>query len=92
MLALLLITHLALLSYGVHRCTAYGQQLQGRLDRAEIGGKAAVWLAQQLDINGTRCMKLASDFQQDAEQYQGTILALLGGAGLSASMDGSRKP
>jgi hypothetical protein len=36
--------------------------------------------------NGARCVALVNDLQKASDNYQSTILALLGGAGLSAGV------
>jgi hypothetical protein len=36
--------------------------------------------------NGAKCTRLIDDFQKASDTYQSTILALLGGAGLSAGV------
>jgi hypothetical protein len=82
--ALLLSAHLGMIGYAAQRCSLYGAKLGNRMDQAQIGGPAAQRVHQEIMENGTKCGRLMDDFQKASDNYQSTILALLGGAGLSA--------
>jgi hypothetical protein len=84
--ALLLSAHLGMIGYAAQRCALYGARLGNRMDQAQIGGPAAQRLHQEIVENGTKCGRLIDDFQKASDNYQSTILALLGGAGLSAGV------
>lgn len=91
MLALLLSVHIGLLGYGVHRCSTYSERLQLRLDRLAPGTPEAAALRKDIEIKATRCQGLADHYDTASERYTGTILALLGGAGLSAGAGAVRQ-
>jgi len=89
--AALLMAHLGLLGFGANRCSSYAARLSARLDRAPIGSPAAKAVHDEQMENGKTCMRLIDDFQKASDNYQSTILALLGGAGLSVGVGVSNK-
>jgi len=84
--AALLAAHLGILAFAGQRCASYGARLGARLERASIGSPAAKSLHSDQMENGAKCTRLIDDFQKASDTYQSTILALLGGAGLSAGV------
>ena len=84
--AALLSAHLGVIVYAAQRCSFYQVKLGNRLDQAQIGSPAAQRVHQEIIENGEKCSRLFDDFQKASDNYQSTILALLGGAGLSAGV------
>jgi hypothetical protein len=95
MLALLLVTHLGLITFAGYRCSNYGERLQVRLDRTNPGSAEAKQVATAIFQNQAKCHALGQKMDAVSKDYQGLVLALLGGAGLSvgvAAGPGRRPP
>ena len=89
--AALLAAHLGMLAFAGQRCASYGAKLVTGMERTPIGSPAAKFLHDAQMENGMKCSRLFNDFQRASDNYQSTILALLGGAGLSAGVGMSNK-
>jgi hypothetical protein len=82
----LMALHLTLLAMGTQRCLSYGATLAARLRALPPDSPMQKALHDEVIENGTRCVRLVDDLQKASDNYQSTILALLGGAGLSAGV------
>jgi lysozyme family protein len=89
--AALLVAHLGMLGFGASRCANYGAELGARLARSPVGSPAAQAAHDKHMESAIKCMRLIDDFQKASDNYQSTILALLGGAGLSVGVGVSNK-
>jgi hypothetical protein len=94
-LALVLVSHLGLITFAAYRCSNYGYRLGARLDRTVPGSPEAKQVATAIYQNQVRCHGLADNVDAISKDDQGLVLALLGGAGLSAGVaagPGQRRP
>jgi hypothetical protein len=86
MLSLALATHLGSLGINVQKCAFSLVQLHDRYSLTKPGSPEAKAVAETMLGVYKQCRLINEDFEQASLSYQTTVLALLGGAGLSTGL------
>jgi hypothetical protein len=81
MLLMLMTAHLYVIRVGIRECDEYAQVLIEQAKRLAKDQAAQV----KIEANNTECNNIEDDFSKLAAQYISLVLALLGGAGITAS-------
>jgi sensor c-di-GMP phosphodiesterase-like protein len=88
MLAALMGAHLWMLHTSLKECDDYAAILLDQARRVAKQQKEQV----KIEASNAECNNIEKDYADAAEQYMGTILALLGGAGVAGGIAMKRPP